>query len=75
VRGFDTALLAMLVRRIHLDEQVTNLSARGLGFQQRRWITAERRHPTGRERMGSPTLQTLPPSSRSNLAALGLLSR
>jgi hypothetical protein len=28
VRGFDTALLAMLVRRIHLDEQVTNLSAR-----------------------------------------------
>ena len=28
MRGFDTALLAMLVRRIHLDEQVTNLSAR-----------------------------------------------
>jgi hypothetical protein len=26
--------------------------------QQRRWRAAERRHPTGRERMGSPTLQT-----------------
>jgi hypothetical protein len=29
------------------------------GFQQRRWRAAERRHPTGRERLGSPTLQTL----------------
>jgi hypothetical protein len=27
-------------------------------FQQRRWRAAERRHPTGRERTGSPTLQT-----------------
>jgi hypothetical protein len=31
----------------------------GFGFQQRRWRAAERCHPTGRERMGSPTLQTL----------------
>jgi hypothetical protein len=32
----------------------------GFGFQQRsRWRAAECRHPTGRERMGSPTLQTL----------------
>jgi hypothetical protein len=29
------------------------------GFQPRRWRLAERRHPTGRERMGSPTLKTL----------------
>jgi hypothetical protein len=28
-------------------------------FSQRRWRAAERRHPTGRERMGSPTLQML----------------
>jgi hypothetical protein len=31
----------------------------GLGRQQRRWRAAERRHPTGCERMGSSTLQTL----------------
>jgi hypothetical protein len=31
----------------------------GFGWQQRRWRAAERHHPTGRERMGSPTLQTL----------------
>jgi hypothetical protein len=30
-----------------------------LGFQQREWGAAERRHPTGRETMGSSTLQTL----------------
>ena len=29
------------------------------GFCLRRWRAAERRHPTGRERMGSPTLRTL----------------
>jgi hypothetical protein len=29
------------------------------GFQQRRWRAAERRHPTGRERMVTPILQTL----------------
>jgi hypothetical protein len=32
---------------------------RVFGFQQRRWRAAERRHPAGHERMGSPTLQTL----------------
>ena len=30
----------------------------GFAFQQRRWRAAERRHPTGHERLGSPTLQT-----------------
>ena len=34
------------------------LAAVGFRFQQR-WRVAERRHPTGRERMGSLTLQTL----------------
>jgi hypothetical protein len=35
-------------------------TAKEIGFQQRRSNTAaERRHPTGRETMGSPTLQTL----------------
>jgi hypothetical protein len=31
----------------------------GFGFLQRGWRVAERRHPAGRERIGSPTLQTL----------------
>ena len=31
----------------------------GFGFEQSRWSAAERLHPTGRETMGSPTLQTL----------------
>jgi hypothetical protein len=36
-----------------------HLGLGAFGFQQRRWRAAERRHPTDRERMGSPTLQTL----------------
>ena len=31
----------------------------GFGFQQHQWRAAERRHPTDRERMVSPTLRTL----------------
>jgi hypothetical protein len=49
---------------------------RVLGLQQqRRWRAEERRYPTGRERMGSPTLQTLqkpillPPCSGFEVAA------
>ena len=43
------------------DAQVPQLGTHTLGLRLpvRRWRAAERRHPTGRERMGSPTLQTL----------------
>jgi hypothetical protein len=34
-------------------------SAFGFGIQQRRWIAAERRHPTDRERMGLSALHTI----------------
>jgi hypothetical protein len=56
--------LAGCLSEAHTSGEAQTLEARGVSvthstMRSSAWIAAELRHPTGRERTGSPTLQTL----------------